>query len=39
MANYGAASYSLNGGEQFVWCFANGWDNDQFAYLNEKASN
>ena len=39
MANYGAASYSLNGGEQFVWCFANGWDKDQFAYLNEKASN
>ncbi len=34
MANYGAASYSLNGGEQFVWCFANGWDNDQFSYLN-----
>lgn len=35
MANYGASSYSLNGGEQFVWCFANGWSNDQFAYLNQ----
>ena len=34
MANYGAASYSLNGGEQFVWCFANGWDADQYSYLN-----
>ncbi len=35
MANYGAASYSLNGGEQFVWCFANGWDEGQYKYLNE----
>lgn len=34
MANYGAASYSLNGGEQFVWCFANGWDEGQYSYLN-----
>ena len=34
MANYGAASYSLNGGEQFVWCFANGWDESQYSYLN-----
>lgn len=34
MANYGAASYSLNGGEQFVWCFANGWDANQYSYLN-----
>ena len=34
MANYGAASYSLNGGEQFVWCFANGWDEGQYRYLN-----
>ena len=34
MANYGAASYSLNGGEQFVWCFANGWDAGQYSYLN-----
>lgn len=34
MANYGAASYSLNGGEQFVWCFANGWDTNQYSYLN-----
>lgn len=35
MANYGAASYSLNGGEQFVWCFANGWDEGQYDYLNK----
>ena len=35
MANYGAASYSLNGGEQFVWCFANGWDEGQYKYLNK----
>lgn len=35
MANYGASSYRLSGGEQFVWCFANGWDNDQFSYLNQ----
>ena len=35
MANYGASSYTLNGGEQFVWCFANGWDTDQFSYLNK----
>ena len=35
MANYGAASYKLNGGEQFVWCFANGWDADQYSYLNK----
>ena len=34
MANYGAASYSLNGGEQFVWCFANGWEANQYSYLN-----
>ena len=34
MANYGAASYSLNGGEQFVWCFANDWDANQYSYLN-----
>lgn len=40
MANYGAASYSLNGGEQFVWCFANGWDANQYSYLNTpKTSN
>lgn len=38
MANYGAASYSLNGGEQFVWCFANGWDEGQYSYLNKKAN-
>lgn len=35
MANYGASSYKLNGGEQFVWCFANGWDSDQYSYLNK----
>lgn len=35
MANYGAASYSLNGGEQFVWCFANDWDEKQYDYLNK----
>lgn len=34
MANYGASSYKLSGGEQFVWCFANGWDSNQFSYLN-----
>lgn len=34
MANYGASAYKLNGGEQFVWCFANGYDAGQFAYLN-----
>lgn len=39
MANYGASSYKLNGGEQFVWCFANGWDADQYSYLNPKTSN
>lgn len=35
MANYGASAYKLNGGEQFVWCFANGWDTDQYSYLNQ----
>ena len=35
MANYGASSYNLNGGEQFVWAFANGWDDDQYMYLNK----
>lgn len=35
MANYGASSYNLNGGEQFVWAFANGWGEDQYKYLNQ----
>ena len=34
MANYGASAYKLSGGEQFVWCFANGYDAGQFSYLN-----
>lgn len=38
MANYGASAYKLNGGEQFVWCFANGWDSDQYSYLNPTTS-